>query len=266
MRHILLLILCVPVLLSCGKNDTGIPAGSVPFDGDYERYSALLDEYAKDGLVNYRALKENRGILDSIVASLASVNPVNLDVNAKMALYINAYNIFTIRSVVDAYPVSSIRDIDGVWDIKKWNVAGEVFSLNDIHHNMLREYFPDPRVNLAIVPAAKGCPHLLNEPYCPETIDKQLQKISSEFVTSAEYNKLSKEDGTARLSAVFDWYAPDFARKYFDDGQFSSLSRNENSVLNFIVQQYPEDQRTALYAVDFVISYSEYDWSLNEMK
>lgn len=52
----------------------------------------------------------------------------------QIALWTNAYNVFTLRAIVDHYPIcgrffslgprNSIRQISGVWDTLKSTVAG----------------------------------------------------------------------------------------------------------------------------------------------
>jgi len=61
-----------------------------------------------------------------------------------MAFWINAYNAFTLRAIVDHYPIrngwltlqprDSIRQIDGVWTKLTWQAAGRTVTLDDIEH------------------------------------------------------------------------------------------------------------------------------------
>jgi hypothetical protein len=58
----------------------------------------------------------------------------------------------------------------------------------------------------------------------------------------------------------------DLIDKYHNETNFESLSKKDNSVLNFPISQYPEEEKDALKSANYDISYLEYDWSLNDMK
>jgi hypothetical protein len=65
----------------------------------------------------------------------------------KLALLVNAYNAFTLRLILDHYPLKSIKDIPEKqrWDDKRWNVGGRVWSLSQIEHEQIRPKFKEPR-------------------------------------------------------------------------------------------------------------------------
>ena len=79
-------------------------------------------------------------------------------------LLINAYNAFTLRLILDYYPVRSIKDIRASkrWDDQRWRIGEAVFSLNQIEHEQIRPKFAEPRIHFALVCAAIGCPKLRN--------------------------------------------------------------------------------------------------------
>src|SRR5918992_1525175 len=67
----------------------------------------ILDVYVRDGLVYYRALKTDRGRLDRYAASL-NVAPSAYQGWSKgqqMAFWVNAYNAFVLKTVIDHYPL-----------------------------------------------------------------------------------------------------------------------------------------------------------------
>ena len=95
----------------------------------------------------------------------------------RLALLINAYNAFTLRLILDHYPVASITDIpaDQRWDAVRWRLAGETYSLNQIEHELVRPNFREPRIHFALVCAAVGCPPLRTEAYTGELLEEQLE-------------------------------------------------------------------------------------------
>lgn len=264
-KNIIILVITA-LLLSCGNGNSEADEKSAiqPFDFEYKLYADLLNKYVANGLVDYDGLLKDRKNLDDILLSYASVDLSEANDSRKIAFYINAYNLITLRSIIDAYPVKSIKDIKGVWDKKKWNIAGKKLTLNDIEHEVLRKDFDEPRIHFAIVCASIGCPPLIAEPYFGESIDAQLASASSDFATSSFYNKLDLSSGSAEISAIFDWFGEDFIDKYYNSAHFPSLSKKQNAALSFLIAQYPESERKLLLNTNFNVSYLDYDWELNK--
>ena len=79
-----------------------------PFDQSYSAYRALLTEVVHPPRVDYGALKAAREPLDRVVASLAAP-PAETERSwtraQRMAFWINAYNVLTLRAIVDHYPI-----------------------------------------------------------------------------------------------------------------------------------------------------------------
>ncbi|MHC4215019.1 MAG: DUF547 domain-containing protein, partial [Planctomycetota bacterium] len=155
----------------------------------YVDYARVLKKYVDaNGMVNYKGLKKDRGRLDAYVGSIASLKRKSYDKwndKDKIAFWLNAYNGFTLKSIIDNYPIkssfwrsrvypkNSIRQIKGVWTSLKFDVMGSKLSLKHIEHEILRKKFNEPRIHVAMVCAAMGCPPLRNEPYEGKKLDKQ---------------------------------------------------------------------------------------------
>lgn len=161
---------------------TATLAGGIPrtdeFDHDYATYAAVLRAHVVPPRVDYRALKANRARLDGVVAefdSPAARGEPGWSREQRLAFWINAYNAFTVRAIVDHYPIqsgaltlqprNSIRQIDGVWTTLKWRAAGRTVTLDDIEHRIVRPEFKDARIHFAVNCASIGCPPLAAEPY-----------------------------------------------------------------------------------------------------
>ena len=72
---------------------------------------------------------------------------------------------FTLRLILDHRPVASIKDIPSGkrWDDRRWTLAGETVSLDQIEHQRIRAAFREPRIHFALVCAARSCPPLRAE-------------------------------------------------------------------------------------------------------
>lgn len=87
---------------------------------DYKSYNQFLGKYVSDkGNVNYDKIKTNKSELDAIIKQFEKTQPNDQwSQNEKIAYYINVYNVFTIKVVIDNYPTKSIKDINNAWDKK----------------------------------------------------------------------------------------------------------------------------------------------------
>ncbi|MFH2057124.1 MAG: DUF547 domain-containing protein, partial [bacterium] len=176
------------------------------------------------------------------------------------------YNMLTLRSVIDAYPVASLRDIAGAWDKRQWTVAGEQVTLNDIEHEILARKSNDPRFHLAINHGTLGDPPLVSQPYYPTNLSDQLELVSRYFATNERYNRLDPVVGTAELSPLFKRFGEEFIPGYYDNGLFSNLCKEENAAVVFVIKHHSPEEQQRLFAADYRISYLEDDWSLNEQQ
>ena len=235
------------ILLSCNASSARL----MPFGG-YEPLAKVLSQYVDDeGKVNYAALKENSSDLDDFVASIVNTNIEVFSQNEKKAFWINAYNALTLKTVVDKYPVKSIRLINFglVWKMPK-NVAHGKFSLGDIEHNILRK-MGDPRVHFAINCASGGCPKLSQRPFYPETLDQQLNAEAKRFINDKEKVRLDRENNVLYYSAILDWFEEDFLVV-------------EKDILSYIKKYIREEDREYLEQNTVQLKVLDYDWNLNK--
>ena len=109
-------------------------AGTAKAQPDHEKWSHLLNRYvSEDGLVNYRMLKENSTGLNQYLIHLSQDQPKDFwTKEATMAYWINAYNAYTIKLILDHYPVKSIKDIKKPWNQKFIPYKNGLISLNTI--------------------------------------------------------------------------------------------------------------------------------------
>lgn len=86
----------------------------------------LMQHVAASGDVDYKGFISDRDSLEKYL-DLLSNNPPNQNTtdDVQLAYWINAYNAFTVKLIIDNYPLRSIKDIsEGVaminspWDLK----------------------------------------------------------------------------------------------------------------------------------------------------
>lgn len=209
---------------------------------DHTQWDRLLKAHVTiHGNVDYNAFKTNEVELDDYLELLSNSNPEQLDNNGKLAFWINAYNAFTVKLIVNNYPVKSIKDIKSPWDKKFITINGKLLSLNDIEHKILRK-MNEPRIHFAINCASVSCPKLLSEAYTAANLESQLQKVTLAFINSDE-NDISEYE--VQISKIFKWFGEDF--------------KQNGSVIDFL-NTYSEISISPKAKVKF----KEYNWNLND--
>ena len=166
----------------------------------------------------------------------------------KLAFNINAYNILAIKMILDHWPVSSIRDIGGlfspVWKKTVGRIDGKNVTLHQVEHEILRP-MGDPRIHMAIVCASVSCPDLRAEAFRAENLHHQLEQQTQQFVQNSAKG-LRIEGNEIKVSKIFDWFEDDFD--------------SQGGVKSFL-SQYRND----LPPHGSVDADIKYDWSLNNI-
>lgn len=243
-----------------------VAVSTQPFN--YQVYGDVLKTYVdENGLVDYPALQENSQQLLEFNQSLGNVAPetyAGWSESEQIAFLINAYNAFTLQSIIEQDPLpDSIRDISGVWNRRKFDLAGLEKTLDNIEHDTLREDFNEPRIHVALVCAAMSCPPLLNEPYEAATLDAQLSDRTKQFAASPQGLRLEPESKRVYLSSIFKWYGQDFEPTYGVEERFAGNDK-QRAVLNYFNPVLDSDSQNFLAQSDYKVKYLDYDWSLNQ--
>lgn len=239
------------------------------FDPDYASYALILANVVKGRQVDYLALKASQLELEKVVAGFGALDPDTLaamEDAGKIAFYINAYNSTTLLSITERYPVNSIKDISGVWNKRKWSVAGQKLTLDDIEHERLRKDFSEPRIHFAVNCASIGCPPLAPVPYLPETLADQLDSSCRAYFSDSALTYLDSGSGKLHTSKIFDWFGADFKSFPPDSRANSDLSKKEASIVSFIASFLVEEKAAELLTQTRSLKYLSYDWGLNDIK
>ena len=240
--------------------DTPAPAGPL----DYAAWSRLLSAVVTaDGKVDYEALAARRGLLDEVVALLASASPDTAperfpSEEHALAYWINAYNAFVLHAVMEEYPIRSVWKVkDGhFFDRRRHDAGGRVVSLDDIEHRILRARFAEPRIHFAINCASNGCPPMRPRAYEADGLRDTLDAATRQFLAS-EWN--CRVDAGARrifVSRIFRMYAEDFA------GDVDSTRGVPPRRARLRGRAHGDCRSTQL--ADYEVVYNVYDWGLND--
>ena len=250
-RLTLILFLSI-FLLSCQSSVPGMAATTPP---SHKTWNELLKaNVSTDGTVNYKGFIKEKAKLEAYLKSLSENAPdrKTWSKNEQLAYWINAYNAFTVKLIVDNYPVESIKDlgpalkipmIKDVWHYKFFSIGGQESSLDEIEHSILRKEFEEPRIHFAINCASVSCPPLLNEAFEAKNIDAQLDKVAKGFINDPSRNKITPN--AIQISSIFSWFKGDFTKN--------------GSLIDFL-NKYSKVK----IKPDAKVSHLDYDWNLNE--
>lgn len=249
----------------------------------YPRLNKFLKTYVNDkGLVNYKTLRPKRLDLLSVLDIFSQLGPNEYDRwtrNDKIAFWINAYNMFTVKVVIDHYPIkpsrflsmfyppnSIMQESRDMWTRFEFDVMGEKYTLREIERQILLAQFGDPRVCFALSYASLGGPVLRNEAYTGSGLDKQLDDQTGKFIKEHQGIRIDRKERKVYLSTILDssWYAKSFVPKYGTDKKFKDKKPEVRAVLNFITGYLSRKDIDFLTRKNYSIKYTDYDWTLNE--
>lgn len=213
--------------------------------------------------INYAKIKQNPSELESYLRELSAVSKSEFtkwSQDQQLSFLINAYNAFTVKLVVDAYPVKSIKDIGGLlsspWKKKFFELLGESFSLDNIEHDTIRKNYNEPRIHFAVNCASIGCPPLRAEAYVAQKLSGQLQEQATLFFGNIQENRFVAGESTLQLSSLLKWYKGDFS-KSGDEGLVTYVGAYLPSLRDALKTTNPDQIK---------VKFNDYDWNLNETK
>jgi len=265
-------------LLVCGVLAAGLRAqepAPPSVDPLHRPFDTILDIYVRDGLVYYRALKLERPRFDQYVQSLAEAQVPAGDRNRQLAFWVNAYNAFVLRTVIDNYPIAgraamyprnSIRQIPGSFEKRPFRAAGRSVTLDQIEKDIIVP-LGDARALLALSRGALGGGRLRSEAYTAERVDTQLEAIAREAVDRRELVFVDRANGLLSVNPMFSWREAAFVQSYADKAapMFAQRSPLERAVLGLIGPTALRTELDFLEQNQFRMQFHDFDWSLNDL-
>lgn len=220
---------------------------------DFSILDALLKKNVDaKGNVDYSAWKaKDEAELDRWLAQAADAKPDEFATRGdRLAFWINAYNAGTLKRVLKHWPVTDVTKLPDFFKVKDLKIAGQLMSLDDIEHGVIRKIFGDARVHAALVCAGTSCPVLKPGAYSGEKLDAELDEGMRAFLADTSRNRFDPKTNTIYLSEIFKWYAKDF--------QLES-----GSLIAYIKPFAPKEAQEMLERPDVKIEYLKYNFLLN---
>ncbi|MGQ0540980.1 MAG: DUF547 domain-containing protein [Blastocatellia bacterium] len=235
---------------------------------DHSAFEALLVKHVNEnGLVDYDGFTKDKAKLEAYLATLAEVDFAALaNDDERNALHINGYNAYTILAVINEVygKNSSVKNIKGFWDKKKYRLAKRDLTLDEIE-KYSREL--DPRVHFAYNCASASCPRLQKFAFTGAKLQEQFDLITKDFLADTERGMLIDRDKkTIQISRLFLWYASDFKGKTSKSSQYWEIFKGQFSAsvgVGFIKTKVDDETKQLFDDKKFKVSFMDYSWELN---
>ena len=211
---------------------------------NYQFYEDFLTKYVSaEGYVDYDAIYKNQVDLNTVINRFEGLPTLkDWSKNQELSHWINVYNVYSIKLIVDNFPINSIKDIVGSFDLRFIPHDNQYISLNYIEKEILSTTL-DERIHFATNCASMSCPNINRVPFYADTIEVQLEVAAKEFINNTLKNDISRKE--VKLSKIFDWFAADFLK-------------NNTSIIAYI-NKYADNK----IKENAEITYLKYNWSLN---
>ncbi|MEL6482072.1 MAG: DUF547 domain-containing protein [Pseudomonadota bacterium] len=229
-------------------------------DPDHSAWGGILAKHLRTGtrsgvaLFDYAGAQGDRSSLQRYLEAMQAVEPTALSSGAAFAYWVNLYNAVTIDLVLGAYPVDSIREVNGgLFNTGPWTddvvrVGGQDLSLDDIEHGILRPVWRDPRIHYAVNCASIGCPDLAAKPFTAGALEPMLEAGARAYV--AHPRGATVTGGGIVASSIYDWFEEDFGG-------------NEAGIIAHLKAYAPKAKAAEIGNASGIDDF-RYDWSLND--
>lgn len=233
---------------------------------DYAEWNRLLKGYYDPARgMDYASLKaRDAAALQTLRQQLGRANIAAMNPKQQLAYWINVYNVNVVATIVEGYPVKSIRDLStdplirlNVFKKERVPTAGGLISLDEVENKRIRERFNDARIHFAINCAARSCPPIRPEAFTGAQVDAQLDDQARKFL-NGPFGVRLKPDGKkldVHVTKIMDWFGDDF-------------DKSPGGKAGFIRKYVSADKQRQLDAaagkLDF--EWDNYDWVLNDWK
>jgi len=143
----------------------------------HQLFNEVLGEIVdSEGRVRYNALVANPKKLEAYYSQIAAFSPDShperfATEDARLAYWLNAYNAAVLMTVLEHYPISSVKDVKpprvllflpdiaGFFVFQKPIFGGDKINLYDVENKIIRNRFDDPRIQLLWAALRSPIPH-----------------------------------------------------------------------------------------------------------
>ncbi len=265
-----------------GPNTLG---GYISGDAFNLGFAGILKEYVNEqGLVKYSKLRRLRIGLNDAIEKLSNLKPevyITWSRNEKIAFWINAYNVCTLKGIVENYPIkpsrfmlffypaNSVMHIRGLRTETYFMIMGIQYTLDEIGKDVLLGRFDEPRICFALSCGTMGSAPLRNEPYVGKVLEKQLDEQVRNYFARPDGLRIDETNKVVYLSPIFrmyKWHEDAFLKQYGTNKLFREREPVDRAILNFVKDFVSETNADFLKKREYSIEYIKYNWQLNDLQ
>jgi hypothetical protein len=227
-----------------------------PKNFEYGAYNVLLSRYVKNGLIDYAAWKKDgTAELDRVLKAMAEYPyPRVLSREERLSFLVNAYNAYVLRSILDVYPVGSVKDVSGFFDARKHALSGGVYTLDDIEKTLIHPNFSDfSKYHFLLVCGARGCPPFPARAVRGDSLVVQSGANLHAFVADSTKVQFAEADNVLHVSELFRWYRADF-------------EKGDQTIPLFLAPHFSLGVAMKLAREEPRMEYIPFDWKLNDVE
>ena len=209
-----------------------------------------------------------RGHLAASLGALESFDPKQVRIAAQTAFWLNVFNAALLRDAPELALAGGEREVEAFLERPRVKMFGHRFSLDDIHHGLLRGNLPkhgrlrapmarndarlaympiayDERLHFALHCGTRSSPGL--RVFEAGRVDAQLEEAATGYV-----RRTARVEGEAVVAPrLLQWYAADFG--------------GEHGVIEFVLARLGDDEaveRADRLRDRLKVRFAPYDWSL----
>lgn len=213
----------------------------------------------------------------NLATQLQRADIETLDRDAKLAFFINIYNILCIHGLIEKGVPSNLLARFQFYKDTSYVIGGHLMTLNEIENGILRSNrasggtlflkpfseddsrlkisLPeaDARIHFALNCGAKSCPRL--RVYSSKDVQSQLSTATKEYLETLEGLIVRPKKNSVKLSKLFEWYEVDFGE-------------NTEQVLGWVIRHMEDSQKkgrleSMLKRGGYDVSHITYNWGHN---
>jgi hypothetical protein len=237
----------------------------------FVQYEAVLKAHVRpdarfgnltSSAVDYAALAKDAADPGSpyslLLKQLAAFDPADLETREeKTAFWINVYNIAAIKTIVDYYPVDTIRSakINSLglpWGRAAITVGGEGYSLERIELAMLLNAFRELNIYFCLCNTSIASPALRIKPYQAASLSQEIVSQAQAFL--ADPKKGMHIDKACHKVVLSQMFKSNISR-------YVSLAGSAEKV---IAPFLPAADGDFLNEGTYTVAYFDYDWNVND--
>lgn len=215
----------------------------------HDEWTMVLKENVDSlGFVDYVDISRDTNYV-KYLRKIVVADTSEMNEKEKLAFFLNAYNAFTIKNVIDKWEIMSPKDAEHFFEEEKFTIADNNFSLNTIEKDVLVP-INNTLIYFGLVTASQSSPPLMKEAFTADKVYEQLSNNGKHFLSMENKNKLDKANNTLYLSQIFNWHKTAFEKEY-------------GSVMLAALKFLDEDAKEYIAQNDVEIEYMDYNWNLN---